>query len=123
MSLPEQIRSRFLAPILWIIGGKRLPLRSLPIFTILRITHFLAQARQPLLGRVFSEEDEQAGSAIMSGGAPAVISHGLWSRRYGSDPDLVGSTISVAGNPLQVIGVMPSDFDLVLPYSVGGNPV
>ncbi len=52
-----------------------------------------------------------------------MISHGLWSRRYGSDPDLVGSTISVAGNPLQVIGVMPSDFDLVLPYSVGGNPV
>jgi len=58
----------------------------------------------PLMGRVFTEEEDEAGVRV------AVISHGLWQRRYGGSPDVVGRTITVNDNPYEVIGVMPREF-------------
>jgi putative ABC transport system permease protein len=58
----------------------------------------------PLLGRVFTEEEDDKGVRV------AVISHGLWQRRYGGSPDVVGRTITVNDIPYDVIGVMPSEF-------------
>ncbi len=45
-------------------------------------------------------------------GAPpvAVISHGFWRRRFGSDPGAVNRTISIDGRPTTIVGVMPPDF-------------
>jgi putative ABC transport system permease protein len=74
--------------------------------------------REPMLGRQFTPEDE----VLITGGSPgpAVISHGLWSRRYGADPGVLGKNIYIGGVPMQVIGVMPADFELVMPEEEGG---
>jgi predicted permease len=59
----------------------------------------------PAVGRWFSDAEGKPG-------APAVglISHGLWSRRYGSSPGVIGRSITVAGVPTEIIGVMPASF-------------
>ncbi len=60
---------------------------------------------RPARGRPF-------GPASNVQGAPPVVvlSHGLWERRYGADPDLVGRTIRIGGEPVEVAGVMPEGF-------------
>ena len=61
----------------------------------------------PLIGRVFSpEEDRKGGDSVV------ILSHGLWSRRYGGDPGMVGRTILMNGSPRLVVGVMPQGFRL-----------
>jgi putative ABC transport system permease protein len=59
-------------------------------------------------GRVFGPEDNVDGSNVV------ILSHGLWQRRYGGDPDIVGKTIALNGMPQTVVGVMPSDFNFVI---------
>ncbi len=59
---------------------------------------------KPLIGRVFTEEEDEKGVRV------AVISHGLWQRRYGGSPDIVGRKITINDNPYEVIGVMPREF-------------
>ena len=52
----------------------------------------------------------------------ALLSYGLWKRRYGADPQMVGKSIQLNGQPWQVIGVLPKSFSLpreVLP-TLGG---
>jgi predicted permease len=39
-----------------------------------------------------------------------VLSHGFWSRRFGEDPSIVGTSITLSGEPFQVIGIMPPRF-------------
>jgi len=59
---------------------------------------------QPALGRVFTEDEDDKGVRV------AVISHGLWQRRFGGASDIVGRKISVNDEPYEVIGVMPQSF-------------
>lgn len=61
----------------------------------------------PLLGRTFSEAEDSHGG----GTAVAVLSHGLWQRRFGGDPAAVGRTATLDGQGFTIIGVMPPDFD------------
>jgi putative ABC transport system permease protein len=61
---------------------------------------------QPVLGRTFVHEDDKPGTFTA-----AIISHGLWKRRFGSDPAIVGKQIQISSRPLTVIGVMPSGFE------------
>ena len=42
--------------------------------------------------------------------AVAVVSHGMWQRRFGGSPDVIGRTVDIGGVPFRVIGVMPRDF-------------
>jgi putative ABC transport system permease protein len=75
-------------------------------FPILRVA--------PLLGRTFSEAETLRGqfnnAAAPIGADPVVIlSHDLW-RRFGSDPQIVGRTITLDRRPFQVVGVMPDGF-------------
>jgi len=58
-------------------------------------------------GRTFLPAEEHAGRD-----AVVVISHGLWRRRFGADPNLIGQTIVVDRRPLTVIGILPADFNL-----------
>jgi putative ABC transport system permease protein len=60
---------------------------------------------RPVLGRAFTPVDEQRGPAPV-----VLISHGLWKRRFGADPAILGRTITLSGNPYEVIGVMPPGF-------------
>lgn len=59
----------------------------------------------PLLGRGISLQDDAEGSEPV-----VVLSHGLWERRYGSDPSIVGSRITTADRTFTVAGVMPESF-------------
>ncbi|HEV3469197.1 MAG TPA: ABC transporter permease [Pyrinomonadaceae bacterium] len=60
------------------------------------------------LGRTLARGDEQPG------GAPVVVvSHGMWQRRYGGDPGLVGRTLTLDGKPRTVVGVLPADFQFL----------
>jgi MacB-like periplasmic core domain len=42
--------------------------------------------------------------------AVAILSHGLWSRRFGSDPTIIGRSVSLNGVPMDIVGVMPPSF-------------
>jgi len=73
-----------------------------------------------VLGRTFSADEDTAAGTTMGEVGPAVIGHGLWSRRYGSDPGVLGRTVFLSGQPVQILGVLPAGFRLVLPYMPGG---
>ncbi len=60
---------------------------------------------QPLLGRFFTERDEQWGEHRV-----AILSYGLWERSFGSDPNVVGRQVHLGGELYTVTGVMPKDF-------------
>jgi predicted permease len=58
-------------------------------------------------GAFFTADDDVAGRA-----PSAVLSHGTWIRRYGGDPDMVGRSIRLNGQAVEVIGVLAQDFSL-----------
>lgn len=58
----------------------------------------------PALGRDFSPEEEQPGRHRV-----AIVSDGLWRRRLGGDPDVIGHTVILDGEPYTIVGVLPSD--------------
>jgi len=59
----------------------------------------------PVLGRVLTPEDDKPNAPNT-----AVLSHGLWQRGYGGDPNILGRDIRLNGNPCTVVGVMPPSF-------------
>lgn len=59
----------------------------------------------PVLGAGFDEASSRAAD-----GRVVVLSDGLWRRRYGADPDIVGRDIRVDGRPHTVVGVLPASF-------------
>ncbi len=63
---------------------------------------------EPLLGRVFSRQEDDAHAQV------AVISYALWTNRYHRDPRAVGAAIELDRNPYTIIGVMPRDFEFPL---------
>lgn len=78
---PEEIRARKVTWNLWSVLGV-----------------------QPAFGRVFTEDEDEQGARVV------VINHGLWQRRFGGVPDIIGHKISVNDEPYEVIGVMPQNF-------------
>ena len=72
--------------------------------------YFDALGVRPALGRVFTATDEQSHAGV------AVISHGAWMREFGGDPAVVGRTIRVAGEFVDIVGVAP-------PFFVGINRI
>jgi predicted permease len=60
---------------------------------------------QPEIGRTFLPEEDAPGREGV-----VVISHGLWTRRFGADPDILNRTLSLDGQPHVVVGVMPRGF-------------
>ncbi|MFL6255011.1 MAG: ABC transporter permease [Pyrinomonadaceae bacterium] len=64
----------------------------------------------PALGRGFLPEEEQTGHNRV-----VVISHGLWQRRFGSDPNVVGRQITITGNVHTIVGVAPAGFRTPVP--------
>ena len=64
----------------------------------------------PLLGRLFLEEEARTGAARV-----ALLSHGAWTRRFASDPAIVGTTIDFDGDPHLVVGVLAEGFHFPTP--------
>ncbi len=79
-------------------------------------SYFDVAGVRPHVGRLI-----QPGDDVEPGGHPVVVlSHGLWTRRYGGDPELVGRTIPIGNQPYEVIGVTPPGFSGV--ESIGTPP-
>ena len=70
---------------------------SVELFSVLGV--------EPQAGRNFIADEGVPGAAPV-----VIISDGLWKRRFGGDPSLIGDTIQLSGTPHIVVGVMPSDF-------------
>jgi len=72
---------------------------------------------EPAIGRLFVSSEDRKGSA-----GTAILSHGMWVRRFGSDPHAIGKSLTINGSTYQVVGVLPASFSLpreVLP-TLGG---
>lgn len=59
----------------------------------------------PSLGRAFRDADDVPGAPRV-----VILSHGLWTRRFGADPQVIGRTLPINGESHEVIGVMPTGF-------------
>ena len=60
----------------------------------------------PQFGRVYTDAEDQPGRELV-----VVLSHRLWTRRFGADPSMVGRSIRLNGQPYEVVGIMPAHFD------------
>jgi putative ABC transport system permease protein len=69
-------------------------------------TFFDALDARPAIGRTFLPEEE-----IPANAKRVVLSDGLWRRRFGADPNVVGRSVLVDGEPWLVVGIMPPGFD------------
>lgn len=86
------------------LQGRRVARRYLAVF-----------GKAPSVGRTFTEDEERFG-----GPPAAVISDGVWTRRYGRDPGVIGRRLIFGGVGYAIVGVMPATFtsaaiDLWLP--------
>jgi len=70
---------------------------------------------RPILGRGFTREDGTPGFMNMAWPVPVLLSHALWVGRFGADPGIVGTTITLNNRARHVIGVLPADFGFPRP--------
>jgi putative ABC transport system permease protein len=71
---------------------------------------FSALGLSPQLGRAFTAEDDRPEAAPV-----ALIGHALWHRRFGSDPAIIGQSLTLGGQSFTVIGIMPPRSRSLLP--------
>jgi putative ABC transport system permease protein len=76
------------------LGGANV---AAPFFSVMGV--------EPLIGRTFLPEDDVVGRASV-----VVLSYGLWAQRFGSDPQVIGKSLTLDGRPYRVIGVMQNGF-------------
>ncbi len=67
---------------------------------------FSALDLKALTGRTLLPDEDQPGRDQV-----ALVGHGLWQRRFGGDPNILGSTITLNDRVVTVVGIMPRDFD------------
>jgi predicted permease len=68
---------------------------------------FTLLGARPLLGRFFLPEEDAPDRP-----QTVVLSHSIWQRRFGSDPNVLGRAITLSGDSYTVVGVLPRDFSL-----------
>ncbi len=68
---------------------------------------------RPFLGRLLGPYDDRVTSERV-----VILSHSLWTRRFGSSPHVVGQTIVLDGEAYAIVGVLPKAFGLIPPSSV-----
>ena len=76
------------------LRGQRISAELLPLLGI-----------SPQPGRAFAADEFQLGGAQV-----ALISHSLWQRRFGADPQIIGQAVTLDDRPYTVVGVLPSGF-------------
>jgi putative ABC transport system permease protein len=69
---------------------------------------------RPALGRNFLADEDAAGRARV-----VILSQGLWQRKFGADPQVIGKTIHLDSEIYTVVGVMPAGFEFPPPLSHG----
>jgi len=87
-------------------GGQRLTgpegVQSV-IVSVVSPGFFATLGERPLMGRLFTPEEERAGTHV------AVLSYALWQGRFGGDPHILGKTLSLTAGVFSVVGVLPHD--------------
>jgi predicted permease len=83
--------------------------------------YFELTGAQAALGRTIRRDDEQR--------AVALVSHGLWQRRFGGSADAIGKTLVLNGDAFTIVGVLRPDFvslvrdaEIVVPYASAADP-
>jgi predicted permease len=74
---------------------------------LLSSDYFSLLGVKPVLGRMFAPGEDEVGAAPI-----VLISAGLWKRKFGSSPEVLGRTIRLDGSGFTIVGVIPADFDL-----------
>jgi predicted permease len=75
-----------------------------------------------MLGRTFTQQEDSP-----NGGHVVVLSYGLWQRRFGGNPKVVGQALSLGGEPYTIVGVLGRDFttdpeaDIWIPFQFEAN--
>jgi len=81
--------------------------------------YFSVLGIRPILGEVFRPEDDRG-----DGTRVALLGEALWKRKTGADPNIIGKTIKLNGDPYTVIGVMPAGFERInTPFTHGETDV
>ncbi|MBU8898894.1 ABC transporter permease [Corallococcus sp. M34] len=70
---------------------------------------FKTLGTRPALGRLLNAADDQDGSERV-----AVISHGMWQRRFGGRADVLGKTFTLKGTPYSIVGVVSPEYQFAL---------
>jgi putative ABC transport system permease protein len=76
----------------------------------------------PLLGRTFTPQEDSP-----NGGKVVVLSYGLWQRKFGGNPNIIGSALSLGNEPYTIVGVLNKSFvsdpeaDILLPFQFDPN--
>ena len=74
---------------------------------------------QPRYGRDFeATDDTPLDTRDPRNSSVIILGHGLWERRYGADPNVIGRTIRIGGTPMVVVGILPREFRLYMPSGV-----
>lgn len=81
---------------------------------VVSANYFPALGIRPFIGRFFSAQED----AVPDRDAVAVIGYGLWQRRFGADPNVIGRTIRINQRDFQIIGVAPAGFNGIIPSGV-----
>jgi predicted permease len=71
---------------------------------------------QPQIGRLFTADE-----CKWHGPKAVLLSHGLWTRRFGSDPGIAGSKLTINDEPVTVAGVLPASFDMASVFAPGSH--
>ena len=87
-----------------VLTGDEAEAENIP-FSKVTPSFFQTMGVYPFIGRALLKEDEVADDIV------AVLSYGLWQRRFGANPNIIGSRIALGGTRCIVVGVMPAGFD------------
>ena len=71
---------------------------------------------RPQLGRVFNADE-----CKWNGPKAVMLGHGLWQRRFNSDPSIVGTSLILNDEPHTVVGVLPASFDFASVFAPGSH--
>jgi predicted permease len=97
-----------------LLSGKGEPerLSGVPVtenfFSVLGVT--------PQLGRTFTPDE-----CLWQGPKAVLLGHGLWERRFNSDPAIVGTSLTLNDEPFTVVGVLPASFDFASVFAPGSH--
>jgi predicted permease len=64
---------------------------------------------EPILGRTFQPGEDKPGAT-----RAVVLTYGMWQRRFGADPGIIGQSLTFNGDPYTVVGVLPASFQFAL---------
>jgi putative ABC transport system permease protein len=84
--------------------------------------YFRLFGASPTLGRTFTAQEDSP-----NGGKVVVLSYGLWQRKFGGNPNIIGSTLSLGNEPYTIVGVLNKSFvsdpeaDILLPFQFDPN--